>query len=406
MRVVQINGSYGMANSTSRNTAELHQYLLKQGVDSWVFAFGQSGDAPEWRQVEILAEPFSRPAHALLSRLTGLQGYYSAGPTRRLLRRLDRLRPDVVLLGVLHSNCISLPILMNYLAKQKIAVVLVLHDCWYFTGHCCYYTATGCSRWQGGCGQCPARREWNTSWFFDRSARCLADKRRWYAALDRLAVVGVSEWITAEARRSILKDAAELRRIYNWVDTDLFRPRDPAPLRQKLGLKEEQKMVLGVASNWNERKGLGMLLRAAREHPDTAFVLVGQLGAEAALLPNLRAVGPVTDPAELAEYYAAADLFANPSVQETFGKTTAEALASGTPVLVYDTTACPELVGEGCGRVIPLRDEAAFSAAILDLLAQGKEKLGPCCRAFALEQFGQETCLAEYLELFRAMARR
>lgn len=405
MRVVQINGVYGVANSTGRSTAELHQYLLEQGVDSWVFAFGQNGDAPEWRQVEILQEPFSRPAHALLSRLTGLQGYYSAGPTRRLLRRLDRLRPDVVLLGVLHSNCISLPILMNYLAQKKIAVVLVLHDCWYFTGHCCYYTATGCSRWQVGCGRCPARREWNTSWFFDHSARCLADKCRWYGALDRLAVVGVSDWIAAEARRSILKNAAEIRRIYNWVDTSLFRPRDPAPIRQKLGLKEGQKMVLGVASSWNERKGLGMFVRAAGEYPDTAFILVGRVPDGAFLPANLWAAGPVNDPAELAEYYAAADLFANPSVQETFGKTTAEALACGTPVLVYDTTACPELVGEGCGQVVPLGEESAFSAAILDLLAQGKEKLGPCCRAFALEQFGQEKCLAEYLELFRALAR-
>ena len=189
MRVVQINGSYGMADSTGRNTAELHQYLLEQGVDSWVFAFKQSGDASECRQVEILGEPFSRPTHALLSRLTGLQGYYSAGPTRRLLRKLDFLRPELVVLGVLHSNCISFPILMNYLAKKKIAVALVLHDCWFFTGHCCHYTAAGCSRWETGCGHCPARREWNTSWFFDRSVRCLKDKRCWYAALDRLAVL-------------------------------------------------------------------------------------------------------------------------------------------------------------------------------------------------------------------------
>ena len=123
------------------------------------------------------------------------------------------------------------------------------------------------------------------------------------------------------------------------------------------------------------------------------------------LPPNLRAVGLVKDPEALAEYYAAADLFANPSVQETFGKTTAEALASGTPVLVYNTTACPELVGEGCGRVVPLGDEAAFSAAIPVLLAQGKEKYGPVCRAFALERFGREKSLAEYLDLFRAMAR-
>ena len=404
MRVVQINGSYGMADSTGRNTAELHQYLLEQGVDSWVFAFKQSGDAPEWRQVEVLAEPFSRPVHALLSRLTGLQGYYSAGPTRRLLRKLDFLRPELVVLGVLHSNCISFPILMNYLAKKKIAVALVLHDCWFFTGHCCHYTAAGCSRWETGCGHCPARREWNTSWFFDRSVRCLKDKRCWYAALDRLAVVGVSEWITNEARRSILKNAVEIRRIYNWVDTKQFRPRDPAPLRQKLGLGEE-KMVLGVASVWSEGKGLGMFIRIAREHPDMVFVLVGRMAEGIPLPPNLRAVGLVKDPEALAEYYAAADLFANPSVQETFGKTTAEALASGTPVLVYNTTACPELVGEGCGRVAPLGDEAAFSAAIPELLAQGKEKYGPVCRAFALERFGREKSLAEYLDLFRAMAR-
>ena len=55
---------------------------------------------------------------------------------------------------------------------------------------------------------------------------------------------------------------------------------------------------------------------------------------------------------ELAEIYAAADVYINPSVEETMGLTTAEALACGTPVITYDKTAVPEVADEFCGITV------------------------------------------------------
>lgn len=57
---------------------------------------------------------------------------------------------------------------------------------------------------------------------------------------------------------------------------------------------------------------------------------------------NIIAVGILSGLRELAEHYSMADVFLNPSVQETFGKVSAEALACGTPIIANNATANPE----------------------------------------------------------------
>lgn len=60
---------------------------------------------------------------------------------------------------------------------------------------------------------------------------------------------------------------------------------------------------------------------------------------------------------ELAEIYTASDVLFNGSFQETFGLVTAEAMACGTPVIVYDSTACPEIVqDQRTGYIIRVGD--------------------------------------------------
>lgn len=69
--------------------------------------------------------------HALLSRITGRQACFSYLATRRLLRELDRINPDAVILRNLHGNYINLPVLLRYLAKKDIVTIPVMHDCWF-----------------------------------------------------------------------------------------------------------------------------------------------------------------------------------------------------------------------------------------------------------------------------------
>ena len=94
-----------------------------------------------------------------------------------------------------------------------------------------------------------------------------------------------------------------------------------------------------------------------------------------------------------------ADIFLNPSLYETFGKTTAEAISCGTPVVAYRTTACLELVGDKHGVAVEIGNEEKFILAIKEILKKGKQGFSLDCRRFAEKEFSKEANIKKYLEL-------
>lgn len=403
MKIVQINGSYGYADSTGRNTKEMHLWLKAHGHSSIVYTTQINDDIQLEDGVYLYCSPMQKQIHAVLSRVFGLQGYFSRSDTKKLIQSLEREKPDGIILHVLHNNSINFPLLCSYLAEKNIPTVLVLHDCWYYTGHCCYYTEACCDKWKGDCKHCPQIHQWNASWWFDTAQKCLRDKQRWFTAIPRLAVVGVSDWITEEAKQSILKNAKIVKRIYNWIDLELFRPQNTDILRKELKLEQNQKVLLAVASGWSEKKGLAEILELAKEMPEVTIILIGKTPTHELWPENIRCIGTVKEPAKLAAYYALADVFLNPSKQETFGKTTAEAIACGTPVVAYDITACTELVGQGCGIVVKNQDTEAFIKAVFGIIKRGKNSYKEICLDFATKNFSIAQSMKEYITLFEKL---
>lgn len=165
------------------------------------------------------------------------------------------------------------------------------------------------------------------------------------------------------------------------VDTQLFRPdRRSGELRAQWGATANS-LVLLVVGRLAAEKNLDMVLRAFQAmqaaHPDVKLVFVG----DGPLRESLRQRCPQAVFAgmrrheELATYYASADLFLFPSVTETFGNVTIEALASGLPVLAFDTAAAADWVRhEGNGWLVPLGDDEAYPALAAGL-AREPERL-------------------------------
>ncbi|HEU4665263.1 MAG TPA: glycosyltransferase family 1 protein, partial [Dokdonella sp.] len=134
------------------------------------------------------------------------------------------------------------------------------------------------------------------------------------------------------------------------VDTQLFHPRrrDPA-LRAEWGLTPDDLAVVHVGRIAPE-KNLGLAVRAfaaiRAEHPNARFIVVGDGPAREALAlqhPHVHFAG-LRRGDDLARHYASGDLFLFPSLTETFGNVTLEALASGVPIVAFDYGAAREHV--------------------------------------------------------------
>lgn len=399
MRVLQVN-AVNAIRSTGRNCGEMSYYIKVHDGG----CFTAYSDGPHTENSYRISSVFECKMHALLSRITGLQGYFSPKSTARLIDIIKEVNPDAVNLGNLHANYLNITELLEFLAENNIPTVLVLHDCWPFTGKCTHYTVKGCLRWQTGCFDCPSLHEDNKSWLFDRTSKMWNDKKRLWLSIPNLDVVGVSDWITNEAKKSpMFKNAKIIKRIYNWIDLDVFKPVNADDIREKHGLTDK-KIILGVSSAWSRKKGLDTFLKVADcLKNDEIMLLVGNM-PKISLPKNVISVAATDNVNELVKYYNAADVFLQLSEEETFGKVVAEALACGTPVVTNGYTANPELVNASCGCIARDLSPDEIYSSIEKVLESGKKAYSDFCIEFAKDNFDGEKNMGEYLKLYREMS--
>jgi len=393
MRIAHINGVYEHA-STGKMILDIIKECNKKGYESKVFYSEGRSERPE--AFRYIAD-WERNIHALLSRVSGLQGYWSFMPTYRLLKKLEEFSPDVIHIHVIHGNSINLPIFFSWIKRKQLKVVITLHDCWWFTGRCVHPTVYQCEKYCHNCKECPANRDVCPSWFFDFASKMLNDKKKWLEQIEDLQVIAVSGWLKKQAEKSFLPKSC-INQIYNWVDTTKFYPRDTENIRKLLKL-ENKKIVLGVASIWYDDKGISDFIWLSKNLPEEyQVVLVGRVPKNFELGNKILSIPSTNSTDELAEYYSLADVFVNASKAETFGLTTVEAMACGTPVVGYNTTATPELVVEETGSVIECFNRDYLLKKTMQFV---KSKTIICnCRHRAEDNFSKAVSVSKYVKLY------
>lgn len=348
MRYVQINAySGGWADSI---IFKKHRELIAAGDESWVF--WARGDREQDDHLQRIASYPEVCLDALQTRLDGKAGFHSKGITRRLLKQLDKIDPDVVHLHLLLGYYINIEMLFEWLAKRRCKVVWTLHDCWAFTGHCIYFTYAMCEQWRTGCAcgaSCSQKRTYPETFAGDGSVRwSFEQKRRLFTMLpaERVQLITPSQWLADLVKQSFLAKY-DVKVVHNTINTDIFKP-TPSDFRERYGIGDRF-VVLGVASKWSERKGLSDFVRLARELDDERFVVVvvglteRQVEWAKSMAEDIVALPRTGSMEELAEIYTACDVLLNPSSEETFGMNVAEAAACGTGAIVVEGSACAEV---------------------------------------------------------------
>jgi glycosyltransferase involved in cell wall biosynthesis len=379
-------------------------------------AIGKTALAAGWRSIIAHGRPTASSAseticmgnslhryhHAIATRLLDRHGLHSRGPTRSLIREIDRIKPDVVHLHNVHGYYLNYPMLFDFLHTAGIPVSWTLHDCWPFTGHCAYFDTAACDRWLNGCHHCPLLHTYPTGWFFDRSRLNWQEKRFAFTRLPKIDIVTPSHWLARHTRASFL-GANPIRVIHLGIDVEQFRPHIDAEDRWR-PLFGNHRVVLAVASQWDARKGLAdvMELRSRLPHDEFAIAVVGVTRRQARQLPE--GIIPIlrTDTVHtLASLYSRANVFINPTCADNFPVTNLEALACGTPVVTYAAGGSPEAVNAETGVVVPIGNVESMATAIRHCANRDRSSTRQTCRSRAVELFNESQQYATYLELFR-----
>lgn len=318
-------------------------------------------------QCEKIGSFMSFWIHVGINTVFDRQGYGSYFMTKKIVKRLREKNPDIIHLHNLHGYYINLPVLFEYLSKEfKGRIFWTFHDCWPFTGHCAYFSAVGCDKWKGGCSRCPNKMVYPISLFWDASRKNYEDKKKMFCSLKNLTIIAPSEWMAEKVRASFLYHYP-VKVINNGIDIKIFSYRKPTDeIFARYKIDKEKKILLGVASVWDGRKGLTDFCLLAKELPKKYQVLlVGLSEKQIRGLPtNMIGIKRTENVEELAMIYSMAHIFINPSLEESFSLVTAEAIACGTPVIVLDTSAVKELVCDDNGIVLSKHNPADYMKAI------------------------------------------
>lgn len=350
MKILLLNTS-DADGGAARASYRLHTGLKVAGIDSQMLVqYKKSSDpsviGPQWMKGEAM--------HKLRCLLDALplrvyppspDGLFSpAWLPSNIARKIAAINPDIV---HLHWICAGF-VPVSSLARIDRPIVWTLHDSWPFTGGC--HVPFDCLRYREACGACPqldSNVESDLSrWVWKKKARILN--------VNKITIVTPSRWLAECARKSSLFRNMRIEVIPNGIDLMQFKPMDKRCAREFLNLPRDRKLIaFGALSATSDRnKGFHHLQKAlqsmARQGWDEKAALLVFGADEPDNPPDMgipaRYIGRLHDNVSLALYYAAADVFVAPSIQENLSCTVMEALACGTPCVAFNIGGMPDLI--------------------------------------------------------------
>lgn len=363
MKVLLVDVNY-KNSSTGKIVYDIYNQMSQNGIEVAV-CYGR-GPSITGKNIYKFGIDLETYFHALMTRITGLTGFFSFISTYRLICFIKKFKPDIVHLHDLHAYFVNYGMVIKYLKKHNIRTIWTLHSEIMYTGNCGH--ACECNKWQTICDKCPRLEEYPKSLFFDFTKIMYLHKKKLFKNFDNLIIVTPSEWLASRVKKSFLKDKL-IKVIYNGIDTkNTFYPRKLNCLKERHNLTDE-KIVLAVAPDIMSRhKGGHYVLELAKKfrEENIKFVIVGMKNKDLnkKYQDNIIPIGFVKDQNLLADYYSLATVFIICSSNETFSLTCAEALACGTRVIGFKSGAPESIYPSSCSSFIEYGDIRALEKKV------------------------------------------
>ena len=400
MKIVEINTVFN--GSTGKLMLSLADICKFKGHD--VFCFATSPHKKVTANCYSVGNNLSSLLHSRLSYLFKNPEMNSFLATKAMIKKIEKISPDIIHIHNLHGFYLCLPLLFKYIKKTNKRVVWTLHDCWGFTGRCPHFLLMNCYKWKNGCFKCPYKKTDYPPALFDVSQKMWKRKRKWFTGINNLTIVTPSFWMASLVKESFLKEY-EVKTINNGINLEIFKPTENLFKRK---IKAENKfIVLGISFNWSIKKGLDVFVELSKKlTKDFVVVLVGTNEEVDRLLPpSIVSIHKTQDQKELAEIYSSANVFVNPTREDNFPTVNLEALACGTPVLTFDTGGCSETIDDNCGKVLKTNSVEELKTEILNIYNSSTIfKKNNCLKK--ANEFNAKTKLLEYVQLYEEKIRR
>lgn len=398
MKVLQINNICG-AGSTGMICTSIAKLLEKTGNNS-IIAYSY-GFCPLPNTFKFSKGKLGYYIHNFFSRLFDNEGLWSYIDTYRLISYINREKPDIVHIHNLHGHYVNYRILIDHMNKQKLPIVITMHDCWLLTGHCAHFESLGCNKWETGCNNCHHLSTYPKSYFFDNSKRNFELKKSIFASINtNLTIVPVSMWLENFVKRSYLKEKKTVM-IHNGIDLKKFSYNVDENVLHKYKLKQDN-YVLGVALPWSKYKGFDDMLKLSKVFPNSLkIVLVGLSSDQLKHLPyNVVGIGRTQNINELVTLYSGALSFINTTYSDTYPTVNLEALACGTPVVTYKTGGSIESVTKNTGYIVEQGNIDEIIISILKLQNSDRDTIRKECLDWASKNCDMKECYIKYIELY------
>lgn len=397
MKFLFINMTFS-SGSTGRIVQDIASVLRDKGHSCYI-VYAQ-GDIKN-DVVYPVTSKFCQNISIIQTRLFGHHGLNNNHATKKLIKWIDDVNPDVIHLHNIHGFYLNYEVLFKYLYDKDKKVIWTLHDCWSITGHCASFDYINCIKWINGCEKCPQLQLYPIS-FCDQSKYNYQKKKFLFTKMNKknLYLTVPSEWLNKKIKKSYLGNY-DIKTINNGINVNVFRIIKSNKYRKRYKL-ENKKIILSVMFGYNKRKGVDDLNKLAEIIDHTyKIILVGIEKKDSSKVNKNIIVIPKTDnQEELVKLYNEADVFVNLTLEEVFGMTNIEALACGTPVVTYNSGGCKECIDDNTGFLIEKHDVYDCFDKIKFICNNDSYFNADLCRERVLKLFTKEKMIEKYLSLY------
>ena len=382
MKIIHLNSVYGYG-STGSIVKSIHEKLQEMGHESYVI-YGRKKSV-ENKNIYYISNIVSLFFHLILTRLFSLHGFGSTRPTQKIIKLIQKIKPDIIHIHNLHGYYLNIPMLKRYLVRSNINILMTVHDDWLIYEKAKYK-------------KIPTFKLFNLNYpkSFMLNFPKVSDriKTSFLNELKNIQLVFPSRYMMGIFKKHYINLNKEIV-VHNGIETSLFR--EAADLRKELELIGFD-IYLSVSNVWNESKGINILIELSKLlNSNEKLIIVGK--SKRNLPSNVIHLSYVKEKSYLAKLYKTANIFINPTLKDNFPTVNLEALASGLPIIAFDIGGNSEVINDEVGRVLTNHDALSIYRVINEIKTS-KAQRNYSKKIDRIKQFDQELMYERYSTIY------